>query len=260
MLVKFLHTAEQVTTLATKVDVALPEHASLPETVYDLTGFGAPEGSRRYGLWIGKNDHWHVALPVVGNPDKFDPKVTTSYLPAPIMPSVLDVPTQHSAPYGTEYLELTSGDVYAAAGGCDELVELAQGVRLVWRSFLDIETLGYRDDLGTLTLEYRLEGAKLTVSHAFETERTDIYSRYSMLGVALQEMQQLGPDRYLFSDAHRTLSLETKGSVTQINVEDVVGLPASKSFLGTLPWAISLFLPTQTSSFTLELVLGEKGV
>ncbi len=260
MLVKFLHTAEQVTTLATKVDVALPEHASLPETVYDLTDFGAPDGSRRYGLWIGKNDHWHVALPVVGNPDKFDPKVTTSYLPAPIMPSVLDVPTQHSAPYGTEYLELTSGDVYAAAGGCDELVELAQGVRLVWRSFLDIETLGYRDDLGTLTLEYRLEGAKLTVSHAFETERTDIYSRYSMLGVALQEMQQLGPDRYLFGDAHRTLSLEYRGDVTQMNVEDVVGLPASKSFLGTLPWAISLFLPPQTSSFALELVLGEKGV
>ncbi len=33
-------------------------------------------------MWIGKNEHWHVALPVVGNPDKFDPKVTTSYLPA----------------------------------------------------------------------------------------------------------------------------------------------------------------------------------
>ena len=55
MLVKFLHTAEQLTALAQKVDVELPERISLPGTADDLIDFGAPEGSnRRYGLWIGK--------------------------------------------------------------------------------------------------------------------------------------------------------------------------------------------------------------
>lgn len=259
MLVKFLHIAEQLTALAEKVDVELPEYVNLPEKVDDLTDFGVPAGSdRRYGLWVGKNSHWHVALPVVGNPDKFDPKVTTSYLPAPIMSFVLDVPTQHSAPYGTEYLELADGRVYAAAGGCDELVKLEGGVRLVWHKFLDIETLEYRGDLGTLQIDYRLEGAKLTVSHHFETGRTDVLSRYSMLGIALKNVQKHSQAQYVFSDAHRSLSLECRGNITQMNVEDVTGLPAGKSFLGALPWAVSLFLPVSSSSFSLELILGEK--
>ena len=261
MLVKFLHTAEQLTALAQKVDVGLPERISLPGTADDLVDFGAPEGSnRRYGLWIGKNDHWHVALPVVGNPDKFDPKVTTSYLPAPIVPFVLDVPTQHSAPYGTEYLELEDGRVYAAAGGCDELTKVEGGVRLVWHRFLDIESLEYGADLGTLQIDCRLEGTKLTISHHFETARTDILSRYSMLGVALKDAHKHSPTQYVFSDAHRSLSLGCRGNITQMNVENVTDLPAGKSFLTALPWAVSLFLPVISSSFSVELTLGERAV
>ena len=259
MLVKFLHTAEVLTALAVKVDAGLPEYISLPETVDALVDFGTPGGSdRRYGLWVGKNAHWHVALPIVGNLGKFDPKVTTNYLPAPTMPFVLDVPTQHSAPYGTEYLELADGSVYAAAGGCDALTKVEGGVRLVWHRFLDIETLEYRADLGTLQVDYRLEGATLTVSHRFETARTDILSRYSMLGVALTERQRCSPTEYVFSDAQRSLSVACNGDVEQFNVEDVVGLPAGKSFLGALPWALSMFLPTSSSSFRLTLTLGEK--
>ena len=261
MLVKFLHMADQLTALAAKVDLGLPERASLPETVGDLINFGAPEGSdRRYGLWIGKNEHWHIALPVVGNPNKFDPKVTTNYLPAPIMPFVLDVPTQHSAPYGTEYLELANGSVYAAAGGCDELVKLEQGVRLIWYRFLDVETLEYGDDLGTLYIDYQLEGARLRISHHFETERTDIRSRYSLLGIALQEMHRLSRTQYVFRSAHRSLRLERQGDITQMNVEGVADLPAGKGFVTALPWAVSLFLPTRSSSFSLNLVLDEDTV
>ena len=261
MLVKFLHTADQLEVLANRVALELPAHAQLPETVDDLTNFGAPEGSDRcYGLWIGKNEHWHVALPVVGNLNKFDPKVTTNYLPAPIMPFVLDVPTQHSAPYGTEYLELSNGSIFAAAGGCDEMIKLEQGVRLVWHRFLNIETLEYKDDIGTLHIDYRLDGAKLTVSHCFETERSDLRSRYSLLGIALKEAHRLSPTQHVFSDLSRSLSLTGKGDITQMNVENVTGLPAGKSFVTALPWALTLFLPAHSSSFSLELVLKEGGL
>jgi len=136
-------------------------------------------------------------------------------------------------------------------------------VRLVWHKFLDVETLEYRADLGSLQLDYRLRGANLTVSHHFETARTDILSRYSMLGVALKDAQKHSRTHYTFKGETfrgetKSLSLECRGNITQMNVEDVADLPAGKNFLGALPWAVSLFLPVISSSFSLELVLGEK--
>ena len=258
MLVKFLHMADQLTALEDRYGLELPTPANLPETVHTLTDFGAPEGSdRKYGLWVGKNAHWHVALPVVGNLDKFDPKVTTSYLSAPIMPFVLDVPTQHSAPYGTEYIALTDGNVYAAADGCDEMVKLEKGVRLVWRRFLNVDTLEYGDDIGTLELEYHLDGKTLTINHQFETERSDIHSRYSLLGVVLEEAKRLSPTRHVFRGGDKSLTVACQGDIKQMNVENVLTLPAGKSFIAALPWALTLFLPTESSTFSLNLTLEE---
>lgn len=84
-----------------------------------------------------------------------------------------------------------------------------------------------------------------------------------MLGVALKDVQKHSRTHYTFKGETfrgeaKSLSLECRGNITQMNVEDVADLPAGKNFLGALPWAVSLFLPSTSSSFSLELVLGKK--
>lgn len=225
----------------------------------------APNG-RRYGLWIARSGPWHVTLPLVGSNTSFEPGHSSNYLPAPLVPFLLDVPTQQSGPYGTEFVELSDGSVWSAADGCDEVEFDGQRLTFRWQRFLNVRSLELADDVAQLSIAYELHGHELRREHSFSSDRDDIEHRYSLLAIALGRHEALGERRHRFrsldeeleSPADRTdseLELLVDGELRRLSVENTLDLPAGRSFLGPLPWTVALHLPTSTSQTRMSLTL-----
>lgn len=219
-------------------------------------------GGRAFGVWVGRSDAWHVTLPVVGNNASFEPKLGSNYLPAPIVPFVLDVPTQQSAPYGTEFIELADGSVWSASDGCDRVDVAEHGLTLTWSRLVNVDTGALAEGIGELSLTYELRGDLLTCRHVFATPRTDIVHRYALLGIAMREHERRGARDHRFRgskrDAGRELHLRVEGALRTLSIESVVDLPAGRGFLGSIPWVVAMNLPVVAGEtvVTLELRRG----
>ena len=251
-LVKFIRFAQQLKEIDSKYQLKLAKKPNYPNDFQYFEDFSKDE--RKHGLFIAKNKYWHINIPIVGNNSKANPIVSSNYLPALICPFISDVPTQQSGAYGTEYIEMKDGSTYAAIHACSEIIQLKNGIKLVWDKFYDIHTLAANPNIGKLAIEYELIENTLSCSHKFETKNTSIKHRYSALGIALANMEKLETDYLFWSDRDR-LELKTNGRILKTVVEDVKDLPASKSFLTSLPWLINFRLPNTASEFQYSLKL-----
>ncbi|MEX2543318.1 MAG: hypothetical protein WD314_16050 [Trueperaceae bacterium] len=272
-------TARSFEPLSTATGTATPSDSLLPEPGNDeptaasarshWESFREPKGDRRgrcYGLWIARSGPWHVALPLVGSNTSFEPKLSSNYLPSPLVPFLLDVPTQQSAPYGTEFIELTDGSVWSAAEGCDEVEFDANRLTLHWTRLLNVNSLELASGIAELSISYELRGDELCCEHSFSTERNDIEHRYSLLAIALPRHQKLGERHHRFRGRLQDrqaqprprdleLELQVDGPLRRLNVENTSDLPAGHSFLGPLPWTVALHLPAGTSRTRMRLTL-----
>ena len=208
---------------------------------------------RKFGLWVVRQDHLHIALPFVTGPKA----ATSDYEPIPNGFPGIAAPVEKIYPCLVPFLELDDGRTIAAADGADEIKPAADGKRLtmVWRRWVVPGTrAGDFVDAGLVSeVTWTIHGnslrrmESLTSSQPLNVHRLwlAIPSRYDHLETSY--LQGARTDRLVSEEKTLEVQVENLDLPLEISAYATGNDPLGRGDRGPLP----LHLILQSKSFSL---------